>query len=159
MASGLRTRASEARAIQARWREGKSKRRVTSKDSLFHHHHHPNFYEFFPRAIAPFTGINFQSNQLACKWTSQLVFSNNDPWQANKKPTNRFDPYCKHLIFWKLKTPIVKRSKHARMLRFFLEAILIKSIHLSYSQRGWCNDLGDPKKRNGQVKVRPQVLW
>ena len=41
---------------QARWREGKSKRRVTSKDSLFHHHHHPNFYDFFPRAIAPFTG-------------------------------------------------------------------------------------------------------
>ena len=58
MASGLRARASEARAIQARWREGKSKRRVTSKDSLFHHHHHPNFYDFFPRAIAPFTGIN-----------------------------------------------------------------------------------------------------
>ena len=57
MASGLRARASEARAIQARWREGKSKRRVTSKDSLFHHHHHPNFYDFFPRAIAPFTGI------------------------------------------------------------------------------------------------------
>ena len=57
MASGLRARASEARAIQARWREGKSKRRVTSKDSLFHHHHHhPNFYDFFPRAIAPFTG-------------------------------------------------------------------------------------------------------
>ena len=28
---------------------------VTSKDSLFHHHH-PNFYDFFPRAIAPFTG-------------------------------------------------------------------------------------------------------
>ena len=67
MASGLRARASEARAIQAKWREGKSKRRVTSKDSLFHHHHHPNFYDFFPRAIAPFTGINFQSNQLACK--------------------------------------------------------------------------------------------
>ena len=56
MASGLRARASEARAIQARWREGKSKRRVTSKDSLFHHHQHPNFYDFFPRAIAPFTG-------------------------------------------------------------------------------------------------------
>ena len=34
---------------------GKSKRRVTSKDSLFYHHH-PNFYDFFPRAIAPFTG-------------------------------------------------------------------------------------------------------
>ena len=33
---------------------GKSKRRVTSKDSLFHYHH-PNFYDFFPRAIAPFT--------------------------------------------------------------------------------------------------------
>ena len=58
MESRLRARASEARAIQARWREGKSKRRVTSKDSLFHHHHHPNFYDFFPRAIAPFTGIN-----------------------------------------------------------------------------------------------------
>ena len=55
MASGLRARASEARAIQARWREGKSKRRVTSKDSLFHHHHLPNFYDFFLRAIAPFT--------------------------------------------------------------------------------------------------------
>ena len=55
MASGLRARASEARAIQARWRERKSKRRVTSKDSLFHHHH-PNFYNFFPRAIAPLTG-------------------------------------------------------------------------------------------------------
>ena len=35
---------------------GKSERRVTSKDSLFHHHH-PNFYDFFFRAIAPFTGI------------------------------------------------------------------------------------------------------
>ena len=35
---------------------GKSKRRVTSKDSFFHHHH-PNFYDFFPRAISPFTGI------------------------------------------------------------------------------------------------------
>ena len=34
----------------------KSKRRVTSKNSLFLHHH-PNFYDFFPRAIAPFTGI------------------------------------------------------------------------------------------------------
>ena len=34
---------------------GKSKRRVTSKDSLFHHHH-PNFYDFFPKAIVPFTG-------------------------------------------------------------------------------------------------------
>ena len=58
MASRLRARAIEARAIQVRWREGKSKRRVTSKDSLFHHHHHhPNFYDFFLRAIAPFTGI------------------------------------------------------------------------------------------------------
>ena len=28
MASGSRARASEARAIQARWREGKSKRRI-----------------------------------------------------------------------------------------------------------------------------------
>ena len=35
---------------------GKSKRRMTSKDSLFHHHHYPNFYDFFPREIAPFTG-------------------------------------------------------------------------------------------------------
>ena len=50
-----RLRASRARASEARWR-GKSKRRVTSKDSLFHHNHHPNFYDFFPRAIAPFTG-------------------------------------------------------------------------------------------------------
>ena len=56
MESGLRARASEARAIRARWRVGKSKRKVTSKNSLFHHHHHPNFYDFFPRAIAPFTG-------------------------------------------------------------------------------------------------------
>ena len=61
MASGLRARAIEARAIQVRWREGKSKRRVTSKDSLFHHHHHPNFYDFFPRAIAPFTGNDMAS--------------------------------------------------------------------------------------------------
>ena len=37
-------------------RGGKSKKRVTSKDSLFHHYYHPNFYDFFPRAIAPFTG-------------------------------------------------------------------------------------------------------
>ena len=35
---------------------GKSKRGVTSKDSLFQHHHHPNFYDFFPWAIAPFIG-------------------------------------------------------------------------------------------------------
>ena len=28
---------------------------MTSKDSLFHHQN-PNFYDFFPRAIAPFTG-------------------------------------------------------------------------------------------------------
>ena len=55
-ASGLRARARDARVIQARWREGKSKRTVTSKDSLFQHHHHSNFYDFFPRAIAPFTG-------------------------------------------------------------------------------------------------------
>ena len=31
---------------------GKSKKRVPNKDSLFYHHH-PNFYDFFPRAIAP----------------------------------------------------------------------------------------------------------
>ena len=49
---------------------GKSKRRVTIIQT---------FTIFFPRAIAPFTGINFQSNQLACKGTSQLVFSNNEP--------------------------------------------------------------------------------
>ena len=35
---------------------GKSKRGVTSKDSLFQHHHHPNFDDFFPWAIAPFIG-------------------------------------------------------------------------------------------------------
>ena len=28
---------------------------MISKDSLLHHNH-PNFYNFFPRAIAPFTG-------------------------------------------------------------------------------------------------------
>ena len=55
MESGLRARASEARAIRARWRVGKSKRRVTSKNSHFHHHH-PNFYDLFPKAIASFTG-------------------------------------------------------------------------------------------------------
>ena len=31
---------------------------MTSKDSLFHHHH-LNFYDFFLRAIAPFTGSVF----------------------------------------------------------------------------------------------------
>ena len=74
MASGLRARASETRAIQARWREGKSKRRVTSKDSLFHHHH-PNFYDFFPRAIAPFTGIYIPIYQYITKIRGWDVFS------------------------------------------------------------------------------------
>ena len=43
-------RPSEGRVSKARWRRG-TLERVTSKDSLFHHH--PNFYDFFPRAIAP----------------------------------------------------------------------------------------------------------
>ena len=68
MESGLRARASEARAIQARWRVGKSKRKVTSKNSILHHHH-PNFYNFFPRAIAPFTGT-----QLFNRHCNQAVY-------------------------------------------------------------------------------------
>ena len=40
---------------------GENKRRVTSKGSLFHHNH-PNFYNFFPRAIAPFTGKGDKSD-------------------------------------------------------------------------------------------------
>ena len=58
-ASGVRARgamASEARASETNLR-GEGKRRVTSKDSLFHHHHHSNFDDFLLRAIAPFTGI------------------------------------------------------------------------------------------------------
>ena len=40
---------------------GKSKKRVTSKDS-FYNHHPPNLYNFFPRAIAPFTGKSDKSD-------------------------------------------------------------------------------------------------
>ena len=73
MASELRARAIEARAIQVRWREGKSKRRVTSKDSLFHHHHHPYFDDFFPRAIAPFTGVKTrQRHQMVSSFLALL---------------------------------------------------------------------------------------
>ena len=58
-AKASRVRASGARASEAMARQGqrkKSKKRVTSKDSLFHHP--PNFYDFSPRATAPFTGKN-----------------------------------------------------------------------------------------------------
>ena len=50
-----RARASEARASEARSRGGRAKKKVTSKDSLFHHDH-PNFDDFFLSAIAPFAG-------------------------------------------------------------------------------------------------------
>ena len=33
---------------------------MTSKDSLFHDHH-PNFYDYFPRAIAPFKKNNLEA--------------------------------------------------------------------------------------------------
>ena len=59
-AKASRVRASGARASEAISWQGqrrKSKKRVTSKDSRFHHHP-PNFYDFSPRATAPFTGKN-----------------------------------------------------------------------------------------------------
>ena len=48
----------QARASETKLRvEGReSKRRVTIKYSL---HLHPSVYNFFPRAIAPFTGIGY----------------------------------------------------------------------------------------------------
>ena len=45
---------------QGKGKSGKVERQEQEKgaqqDTIFYHHH-PNFYDFFPRAIAPFTGI------------------------------------------------------------------------------------------------------
>ena len=52
---------------------GKSNRRVTSKDSLFHHH--PKFYDFLPRAVAPFTGRVASMQQKMYK-IREIVYQN-----------------------------------------------------------------------------------
>ena len=59
----------QVRQVQAReGGGGKSKKKMTSKDFLFHHHH-PKFYDFFPKAIASFTGriIVARENNLFAK--------------------------------------------------------------------------------------------
>ena len=60
----------------------KSKKRVTSKGCLFHHHH-PNFYDFFLRAIAPFTGyddddFNYNDDELGDTLLRTLVKKRKD---------------------------------------------------------------------------------
>ena len=84
----------QVRQGQARQgRGGKSKRRVTSKDSLFHHHH-PNFYDFFPRAIAPFTG----KHTLFWGWGSlclkKCLFSGWNVFRWVLNPRQEFQPDC-----------------------------------------------------------------
>ena len=114
MESGLRARASEARAIRARWRVGKSKRRVTSKNSLFHHHH-PNFYDFFLRAIAPFTGKH-------CVYKKKKVFT------LRKKDRKIEQERQKRSIF-------KQRNKIASLVGIEYQRPLINSLTLVIAER------------------------